>query len=170
MICPYCGHPENKVIDSRESREQDSIRRRRECLKCMKRFTTYEQIMEIELVVIKKDSRREPFSKEKLLTGIQRACEKRPISTETLEHEVNEIVRTLLSQYEREVPGTVIGEMVMERLKKLDKVAYVRFASVYRQFKEIDEFMSELQTLLKQTDKKILTTSGTKETVTIKKD
>jgi transcriptional repressor NrdR len=163
MRCPYCGHPENKVIDSRESKEGDSIRRRRECLDCSKRFTTYEHVVEIELIVIKKDGRREPFSREKLLTGIERACEKRPVAVESMEHEVNEILKLLLSQFEREVPSNVIGEMVMERLKKMDKVAYVRFASVYRQFKEIDEFMSELEELLKPLDRKASRKSDAKK-------
>jgi transcriptional repressor NrdR len=163
MRCPYCGHPENKVIDSRESKEGDSIRRRRECLECSKRFTTYEHVVEIELIVIKKDGRREPFSREKLLTGIERACEKRPVAGESMEHEVNEILKVLLSQFEREVPSNVIGEMVMERLKKMDKVAYVRFASVYRQFKEIDEFMSELEELLKPLDRKSRKSEAKKE-------
>lgn len=154
MRCPYCGHTENKVIDSRESKEGDSIRRRRECLNCQKRFTTYETVVEIELIVIKKNGTREPFSREKLLTCIQKACVKRPISIETIEHEANEVLCSLMSKYEREVSSTDIGEMVMERLKMIDKVAYVRFASVYRQFKEIDEFMSELQTLLKPLSRK----------------
>lgn len=157
MHCPYCGHPEDKVIDSRESKEGDSIRRRRECLKCEKRFTTYEKLEEIELVVVKKDGRREPFSREKLLSGINTACEKRQIPTERLDHVVKEIMQTLLTQWEREVPSTEIGELVMGELRKLDKVAYVRFASVYRQFKDTDEFLTELQTLLGKSDgKKIL--------------
>src|SRR5579863_8442541 len=118
MRCPYCGHPEDKVIDSRESKEGDSIRRRRECLKCEKRFTTYEHLEEIELVVVKKDGRREPFSRDKLLNGITTACEKRPISTEQMEHQANEIVRTLLTKWEREVPSSEIGELVMTDLRK----------------------------------------------------
>jgi len=154
MRCAYCGHPEDKVIDSRESKDRDSIRRRRECLKCGKRFTTYEHLEEIELVVVKKDGRREPFSRDKLLTGIQTACEKRPISVEQMEHQVNEIVRILLAKWEREVPSTQIGEIVMNELRKLDKVAYVRFASVYRQFKDTDEFLNELHALLNKSDGK----------------
>ena len=154
MRCPYCGHPGDKVIDSRESKEGDSIRRRRECLKCSKRFTTYEHLEEIELVVVKKDGRRETFSRDKLLTGIKTACEKRPISVETLEQTVNEIVRLLLTNWEKEVPSAEIGELVMQRLHKMDKVAYVRFASVYRQFKDTDEFLNELQTLLSKSDGK----------------
>ncbi len=163
MRCPYCGHPEDKVIDSRESKEGDSIRRRRECLKCEKRFTTYEKLEEIELVVVKKDGRREPFSREKLLNGIETACEKTSVTTEQLDHVVNESMRTLLTQWEREVPSSEIGELVMGELRKLDKVAYVRFASVYRQFKDTDEFLNELQTLLSKSDEKKLAKKATEK-------
>jgi transcriptional repressor NrdR len=156
MRCPYCGHPEDKVIDSRESKEGDSIRRRRECLECEKRFTTYEHLEDIELVVVKKDGRREQFSREKLLNGIKTACEKTSVTTEQFDHVVNEIMQKLLTQWEREVPSNEIGELVMGELRKLDKVAYVRFASVYRQFKDTDEFLNELQTLLSKSDGKKL--------------
>lgn len=150
MKCPFCGDLEDKVIDSRISTEGDTIRRRRECLKCQKRFTTYERLEEIPLMVIKKDGRREPFDRKKLLAGILKACEKRPIPMEKIECMVDEIERTLQRNYEKEVSSTDIGELVMKQLHKLDEVAYVRFASVYRQFKDINQFMSELSTLLKE--------------------
>ncbi len=150
MKCPFCGDLEDKVIDSRISTEGDTVRRRRECLKCQKRFTTYERLEEIPLMVIKKDGRREPFDRKKLLAGILKACEKRPIPMEKIEGMVDEIERTLQRNYEKEVSSTDIGELVMKQLHKLDEVAYVRFASVYRQFKDINQFMSELSTLLKE--------------------
>ncbi|MFH1779380.1 MAG: transcriptional regulator NrdR [Candidatus Omnitrophota bacterium] len=150
MKCPFCGDLEDKVIDSRISTEGDTIRRRRECLKCQKRFTTYERLEEIPLMVIKKDGRREPFDRKKLLAGILKACEKRPIPMEKIEGMVDEIERTLQRNYEKEVSSTDIGELVMKQLHKLDEVAYVRFASVYRHFKDINQFMSELSTLLKE--------------------
>lgn len=150
MKCPFCGDLEDKVIDSRISTEGDTIRRRRECLKCQKRFTTYERLEEIPLMVIKKDGRREPFDRKKLLAGILKACEKRPIPMEKIEGMVDEIERTLQRNYEKEVSSTDIGELVMKQLHNLDEVAYVRFASVYRQFKDINQFMSELSTLLKE--------------------
>jgi len=150
MKCPFCGDLEDKVIDSRISTEGDTIRRRRECLKCQKRFTTYERLEEIPLMVIKKDGRREPFDRKKLLAGILKACEKRPIPMEKIEAMVDDTERTLQRNYEKEVSSTNIGELVMKQLHKLDEVAYVRFASVYRQFKDINQFMSELSTLLKE--------------------
>ena len=150
MKCPFCGDLEDKVIDSRISTEGDTIRRRRECLKCQKRFTTYERLEEIPLMVIKKDGRREPFDRKKLLAGILKACEKRPIPMEKIEAMVDDTERTLQRNYEKEVSSTDIGELVMKQLHKLDEVAYVRFASVYRQFKDINQFMSELSTLLKE--------------------
>lgn len=150
MKCPFCGNVEDKVIDSRISTEGDTIRRRRECLKCQKRFTTYERLEEIPLMVIKKDGRREPFDRKKLLAGILKACEKRPIPMEKIEAMVDEVERTLQRNYEKEVSSTNIGELVMKQLHNLDEVAYVRFASVYRQFKDINQFMSELSTLLKE--------------------
>ncbi len=148
MKCPFCGHKEDKVIDSRSSEEGRSIRRRRECLKCKRRFTTYENIEEASLMVIKKDGRREPFDRKKILAGIQKACEKRPISTQQLEELVDRIEHTLQSKFEKEVEASAVGELLMELLYGLDEVAYVRFASVYRQFKDINQFMKELKGLL----------------------
>lgn len=148
MKCPFCGNTEDKVIDSRSSTEGDFIRRRRECLKCTRRFTTYEHVERSPLMVIKKDSRREPFDRSKILAGLIRACEKRPIGMEKLEATVDDIERTLQRNYDKEVSSTAIGELVMEKLHELDEVAYVRFASVYRQFKDINEFMKELKDLL----------------------
>lgn len=148
MKCPFCGHDEDKVIDSRASEEGRSIRRRRECLNCQRRFTTYENIEETALTVIKKDGRREPFDRKKILTGVTKACEKRPISTEQLEALADKIEYTLQSKFEKEVPSKEVGELLMELLYKLDEVAYVRFASVYRQFKDINQFMKELRDLL----------------------
>lgn len=148
MKCPFCGHNEDKVIDSRASEEGRSIRRRRECLNCKRRFTTYENIEEASLMVIKKDGRREPFDRKKILAGITKACEKRPISTQRLEELADKIEYTLQSKHEKEVDASAIGELVMEFLYELDEVAYVRFASVYRQFKDINQFMKELRGLL----------------------
>ena len=144
MRCPYCGSFEDKVVDSRDSREGRAIRRRRECLKCMKRFTTYEMVEEVSLMVVKKDGRREPFDRQKILTGISRACQKRPISLEQMEAIVDEIEKTLQASFEREIKTVEIGNLVMEKLKALDKVAYVRFASVYREFKDTTDFMKVL--------------------------
>jgi transcriptional repressor NrdR len=149
MKCPFCGHLEDKVVDSRESREGDAIRRRRECLACGRRFTSYERIDEIPYMVIKKDGRREKFDRQKVLAGLLRACEKRPVSTNQLENIVNEVEYFVQESNERERSTQEIGERVMERLKSLDKVAYVRFASVYLDFKDIKEFMAELRELLK---------------------
>lgn len=148
MKCPFCGHKEDKVIDSRSSEEGRSIRRRRECLNCKRRFTTYENIEETSLMVIKKDNRREAFDKKKLLAGIKKACEKRPISVERLEELADRIEYSLQSKFEKEVEANQIGELVMSLLYELDEVAYVRFASVYRQFKDINQFMKELKGLL----------------------
>ncbi|MFH0772430.1 MAG: transcriptional regulator NrdR [Candidatus Omnitrophota bacterium] len=153
MKCPFCGNIEDKVVDSRASAEGDTIRRRRECLKCHKRFTTYERLEEIPLMVIKKDGRREPFDRKKLLAGILKACEKRPVATERIEAMIDEIERSLQKNYEREVSSSRIGELVMKELHNLDEVAYVRFASVYRQFKDINHFMKELSGLLKEGQK-----------------
>lgn len=152
MKCPYCGFEESKVIDSRPVEDSNSIRRRRECISCEKRFTTYEKIESVPIVVIKKDKTREAFDSEKLLNGLLKSCEKRPVPTETLEHMVEEIENIIANTMEREITSSQIGELVMERLKKIDEVAYVRFASVYRQFKDINTFMAELNNLL--TDKK----------------
>jgi len=148
MKCPYCGKGKDKVVDSRSSEEDYVIRRRRECLGCKRRFTTYERVEEIPLMVIKKDSRREPFSREKLLSGLIKACEKRPISIKQLEVLVSKIERNLHKYFEAEVVSSEVGEIVMKELQKLDEVAYVRFASVYRQFKDVNQFMKELRQLL----------------------
>ncbi len=148
MKCPFCGHKEDKVIDSRSTQDDSSIRRRRECLQCGKRFTTYEYIEKIPLMVIKKDSRREPFDRNKILQGLIKACQKRPVSMVQLESLVDEVEKEIQKKYDREIESKVIGEMVVEKLSKLDDVAYVRFASVYRQFKDVNEFMRELREIL----------------------
>lgn len=150
MKCPFCGNVEDKVIDSRISTGGDTIRRRRECLKCQKRFTTYERLEEHPLMVIKKDGRREPFDRKKVLAGIVKACEKRPVPMDKIEGMVDEVERIIQRNYEKEVSSTTIGEFVMKELHDLDEVAYVRFASVYRQFKDINQFMKELSFLLKE--------------------
>lgn len=144
MKCPYCGYSESKVIDSRPTDEGERIRRRRECLNCAKRFTTYEVIETVPVVVVKKDKFREAFDRNKLLNGLLRACEKRPVPLETLERIVDEIETLLQNSLDREVPSTLIGTYAMDKLKKVDEVAYVRFASVYREFKDINTFMDEL--------------------------
>lgn len=149
MKCPYCGFIEDKVIDSRPTEESTAIRRRRECNKCLKRFTTYEKVESVPLMVVKKDKTRQTFNREKLLTGLLRACEKRPVSVSALEKLVDEIEGQALNSLKREITTQEIGEMVMHKLKDLDEVAYVRFASVYRQFKDINTFMDELHKLLK---------------------
>lgn len=149
MKCPYCGYEESKVIDSRPTDEGERIRRRRECLKCQKRFTTYEIIESLPIVVVKKDKSREVFDRNKLMSGLLRACEKRPVALETLENAVDEIEATLQSSLDREVTSIRIGELTMDKLKEIDEVAYVRFASVYRQFRDINSFMEELARLLK---------------------
>ncbi|MBP7526493.1 MAG: transcriptional repressor NrdR [Syntrophorhabdaceae bacterium] len=148
MKCPFCNYIESKVLDSRLSKEMDTIRRRRECLKCAKRFTTAERLEEGLPLVVKKDGRREIFDRTKILGGLKKACEKRPISVTNLEKIVSRIEYNLLEKGEREMKANEIGEMVMDELKSLDEVAYVRFASVYRQFRDINEFMSELTELL----------------------
>ena len=148
MKCPYCGHPESKVIDSRPADENASIRRRRECLSCGKRFTTYETVESLPIVVVKKDGSRQTFERNKVLNGMVRACEKRPVSMAELEAAVADIEQILQNSLDREVKTERIGELVMERLKPLDEVAYVRFASVYRQFKDINSFMAELNKIL----------------------
>jgi len=146
--CPFCSHTRDKVVDSRESGSGDSIRRRRECLECGRRFTSYERIEEIPYFVIKKDGRREPFDRSKLLAGLMRACEKRPVSAKALQRIVDEVEQLVMDSPEREIEAVAVGERVMDRLRELDKVAYVRFASVYRQFEDVEEFMSELRGLL----------------------
>jgi len=147
MRCPKCANQDDKVIDSRSSREGATIRRRRQCLACDHRFTTYEEIEHEELMVVKRDGRREQFSREKLFSGVKKACQKRPISPEAIEELVERIVSEITDSYDREVPGMAIGERVMEGLRALDKVAYVRFASVYRRFEEVTEFVQEVQKL-----------------------
>src|SRR5947209_123671 len=154
MKCPFCGIEDDKVVDSRESKEGESIRRRRECTGCNKRFTTYERIDEIPYMVIKKDGRRERFDRHKILQGLLKACEKRPVATPKLEGIVDEIESVVHEATERELTTTEVGELIMHKLKKLDKVAYVRFASVYMDFKDVQEFMSELKNLLKDRSKK----------------
>lgn len=148
MKCPFCSFEESKVIDSRTTDEGQRIRRRRECLSCGKRFTTYEIIESLPIIVIKKDKSRETFNRDKLMTGLLRACEKRPASIDTLDNMIDEIETTLQNSLDREVSSEKIGQLVMEKLKKIDEVAYVRFASVYRQFKDINTFMRELNKLL----------------------
>ena len=148
MKCPYCGYKESKVVDSRPAEEGSSIRRRRECLSCEKRFTTYETVESLPMVVIKKDGSRQSFDRSKVLHGMIRACEKRPVSFDELERISEEIEQNLQNSLEREVSTEAIGEQVMDKLRSVDEVAYVRFASVYRQFKDIDTFMHELNKLL----------------------
>jgi transcriptional repressor NrdR len=147
MRCPKCGCQEDKVIDSRSSREGATIRRRRECLSCQNRYTTYEEIEHEGLVVVKRDGRREEFSREKLLSGVKKACQKRPISPKVIEELVDKIVEEIVEKYDREVPGIDLGERVMNALRGLDDVAYVRFASVYRRFQEATEFVREVSKL-----------------------
>jgi transcriptional repressor NrdR len=147
MRCPKCGQQDDKVIDSRASREGATIRRRRECLACGYRFTTYEEVERGGLLVLKRDGRREEFSKDKLLSGIKKACQKRPISPKVIEDMVEKIVNDLTDKFEREVPGEVIGKMVMDGLRGIDDVAYVRFASVYRRFQEATDFVQEVKKL-----------------------
>ena len=149
MRCPFCGHLEDKVVDSRAGKVGDTIRRRRECMKCGRRFTTYERIDEIPSMVIKKDGSREQFDRQKILAGLLKACEKRPVPMAKLEEIVNEAEAYVAESVDRERPSTELGEMVMDGLRKLDKVAYVRFASVYLDFKDVREFMDELKDLLK---------------------
>ncbi len=148
MKCPFCSFEESKVIDSRPTDEGQRIRRRRECLQCAKRFTTYEVIESLPIIVIKKDKSRETFNRDKLMTGLLRACEKRPVSIDTLDNMIDEIEIIIQNSLDREVSSEKIGELVMEKLKNIDEVAYVRFASVYRQFKDINTFMTELSKLL----------------------
>ena len=149
MRCPFCSHIEDKVVDSRESKEGDSIRRRRECLSCGRRFTSYERIDEIPYMVVKKGGRREIFDRSKVLAGLLRACEKRPISVAQLEAIVDDVEKTVQDSTDRELATAEIGKIIMRRLKALDKVAYVRFASVYLEFEDVSEFMSELKNLVR---------------------
>ena len=149
MKCPDCGHPEDKVLETRESREKNYIRRRRECLACARRFTTYEKVEHIPVLVIKKDGRREEFDLDKIRKGLYRAVEKRPVSSKQVEQIATQ-VEEMISSSEREIPTQKIGSLIMERLKELDKVAYVRFASVYLEFKSLEEFLAELNSLLRK--------------------
>jgi transcriptional repressor NrdR len=148
--CPFCSHKSDRVIDSRESKEGDVIRRRRQCLKCERRFTTYERIDEIPYMVVKKDGRREKFDRQKVLNGLLRACEKRPVGMAKLAQIVDEIEGRLAESAEREISTIEVGELLMERLRSLDKVAYVRFASVYRDFQDVEAFLNELKQLMRQ--------------------
>jgi transcriptional repressor NrdR len=148
MRCPFCGHLEDKVVDSRESREGDSIRRRRECLSCARRFTSYERLEEVPLVLLKKDGRREPFDRQKLMKGLLLACQKRPVSLARIEDLVGDIQSRLMERPDREIRSRELGELVMDELKGLDQVAYVRFASVYRDFKDLPDFVKALEGLM----------------------
>ena len=148
MRCPFCGHLEDKVVDSREAKDGDAIRRRRECLECGRRFTSYERIDEIPYMVVKKDGRRETFDRHKIMSGLMRACEKRPISTAQLEEIVDEVEKEVQDSLDREVHTNDVGKIIMRRLKSLDKVAYVRFASVYLEFEDVSAFMTELKALV----------------------
>ena len=153
MRCPFCGHLEDKVVDSRESKDGDSIRRRRECILCGRRFTSYERIDEIPYMVVKKDGRRETFERNKIMAGLLRACEKRPISAVQLEAIVSEVEKAVQDSSDREYSTSEVGKIIMRRLKVLDKVAYVRFASVYLEFEDVSEFMTELKYLVRSRDK-----------------
>ena len=150
MKCPFCGDQESKVVDSRHSEDGLSIRRRRECLKCQRRFTTYETVESLPVIVVKKDGSREAFDRHKILSGMVRACYKRPVALGVLEDAASEIEQTVQNSLAREIPSSMVGELVMEKLKALDEVAYVRFASVYRQFKDINSFMQELNKILEE--------------------
>lgn len=147
MKCPFCGYIDSKVIDSRPTDENSTIRRRRECLQCKKRFTTYEKIEKVPIIIVKKDGTRQSYDRNKILNGLIRACEKRPVSLDTLEKSVDNIEKTIYNSMDKEISSMDIGNLVMEELKKIDQVAYVRFASVYREFKDIDTFMKELQSI-----------------------
>jgi transcriptional repressor NrdR len=150
MTCPFCAHRQDRVIDSRESKEGDVIRRRRECLKCERRFTTYERSDEVPYMVVKRDGRREKFDRQKVLEGLMKACEKRPVPMARLAAVVDEVESLLADSQDREVPTTVIGEMLMDRLRGVDKIAYVRFASVYRDFQDVEAFLTELKDVLQR--------------------
>ena len=150
MMCPFCGYKQDRVIDSRESKEGEAIRRRRQCLECERRFTTYERIDEIPYMVVKKDGRREKFDRQKVLAGLLKACEKRPVPMARLADIVNDVEAQLAESPDRELSTTSIGEMLMDKLSGLDKIAYVRFASVYRDFQDVEAFLLELKTLMSQ--------------------
>lgn len=157
MKCPFCGFLEDKVVDSREAKDGDSIRRRRECLECGRRFTSYERIDEVPYMVVKKDGKRETFERNKIMAGLLRACEKRPISASQLESIVDAVEKDVQETTDRELPTSDIGKIIMRRLKELDKVAYVRFASVYLEFEDVSEFMTELKDLVRARDKAVKT-------------
>lgn len=163
MKCPFCGFLEDKVVDSRESKDGDSIRRRRECLECSRRFTSYERIDEIPYMVVKKDGKRETFERNKIMSGLLRACEKRPISSGQLESIVDEVEKHVQDSPDRELSTSEIGKIIMKRLKELDKVAYVRFASVYLEFEDVSEFMTELKYLVRSRDKETAKKSKSKK-------
>ena len=148
MKCPYCGYTNDKVVDSRSTKGGEAVRRRRQCLGCQRRFTTYEYVEHVPLMVVKNDGRRQPYERDKVVNGIRIACEKRPISLDTIHQMVDEIETALYDAGEKEVPSQLIGEMVIERLRKIDEVAYVRFASVYRKFRDVTEFMDELEVMI----------------------
>ncbi|NLE64716.1 MAG: transcriptional repressor NrdR [Elusimicrobia bacterium] len=150
MKCPACHHKDTNVVDSRMNAEGTSIRRRRECLKCAKRFTTHEYVEQVSLMVIKRDGRRQPYDRSRIIGGLLKACEKRPVSVEQIENMAVDIERVIQKKYDREVPSTAIGEQIMERLYGIDEVAYVRFASVYRQFRDVSHFMKEIQVILEK--------------------
>ena len=150
MICPFCGHRQDRVIDSRESKEGDVIRRRRECLKCARRFTTYERSDEVPYMVVKRDGRREKFDRQKVLEGLIKACEKRPVPMAKLAEVVDDVESMLAESADREVSTTAIGELLMQRLRSLDKIAYVRFASVYKDFQDVEAFLTELKDVLQR--------------------
>ena len=150
MQCPFCGYPDSKVSDSRPAEEGSSIRRRRECFECGKRFTTFEKVEQIPLMIVKKDGKREVFDNNKLFAGLMKSCEKRPVSTDTIDQVVSEIERELRNSMDKEITSSIVGEKVMEKLKLIDEVAYVRFASVYRQFKDIETFLKEIEVLLQK--------------------
>lgn len=154
MRCSFCGYEDSKVLDSRPVEDGRCIRRRRECLKCGKRFTTYERVEELSLIVVKKDGRREVFDRNKILNGLIKSCDKRSVPIHTLEQAVTDIEKELRNSLEREIPSKLIGEMVMERLRKIDEVAYVRFASVYRKFEDIETFMEEIRSMVKDSNRK----------------
>ena len=163
MKCPYCGYSESKVIDSRPADEGSSIRRRRECLSCSKRFTTYETVESLPMVVIKKDGSRQSFDRQKVFNGMLRACEKRPVSVDQIEKMALEIEQSLQNSLEREIRTEEVGQLVMEKLKSVDEVAYVRFASVYRQFKDLSSFMDELKVLLRDSKEQTISDSEEQE-------
>lgn len=154
MKCPACGYNETKVIDSRLNTDGTSIRRRRECMKCQHRFTTYEYVEQVPLMVVKRDGRRQPFDRKRIINGLVKACEKRPVSVDKMEEVATQVERQIQKKYDREVESRDIGEMIMEKLAQLDEVAYVRFASVYRQFRDVNQFMSELKVILDKDKKK----------------